>query len=159
MAIPPLLEVPRKLERLILDKYHAMDVVRRLAEEAERGVTRKAVTLYVFRVGMESLLSILDFWRLLRGLGANGTSNSKRLPFIRVVHIFYAQACKLTHRWAGWVAGGSMHDRGYCLPVPVIKDVNSWLSNRIDDGLLWEMEVIPMDAWAHSVLERCPHEF
>ncbi|KIO18029.1 hypothetical protein M407DRAFT_12076 [Tulasnella calospora MUT 4182] len=157
MTIPPLLKVPRNLERLILDDYHAMDVVRRLAEEAERGITRKEVTLYVFRAGMENLRSILDFWRLIRGFGADGTNTSKRLPPLRIVHIFHAQACKMAHRWIGGV--GRMNDRCYCLPVPIIKDVRNWLLARIDDGLLWDMEVIPMDVWAHSVLERCPHGF
>ncbi|KIO23392.1 hypothetical protein M407DRAFT_9419 [Tulasnella calospora MUT 4182] len=157
MTIPPLLKVPRNLERLILDDYHAMDVVRRLAEEAERGITRKEVTLYVFRAGTENLRSILDFWRLIRGFGVNGNNISKRLPPLRIVHIFHAQACKMAHRWIGGV--GRMNDRCYCLPVPIIKDVRNWLLARIDDGLLWDMEVIPMDVWAHSVLERCPHGF
>lgn len=157
IPIPPLQQVPQKLERLLLDVYSAESVVESLLEESRKGITGGKLTIYVYCVGVENHSSILGLWHLIRAFGEDPTSRRRRLPSVRIVHILYAQACKMAHRW---ISGrGPMDDQCYCLPVPSTRDAHNWLRGRIGDGSLWDLDVIPMDSWAYSVKERCPHGF
>ncbi|KAG8931949.1 hypothetical protein FRC01_000531 [Tulasnella sp. 417] len=148
------------LESIVLDDTNIVQVVQRILSDASSGaeaVIGPDLSIYCLARGtMPPWWVCFTTEEILKDFIATG----RDLPSFRIVMFFME-----TNHVPGFMWRSdrlNLPNRWYCLPVPHLLgkvgtiDFDKWMCRMVEDGSLWETDLIPMNEWATWFKGRLP---
>ncbi|KAG9048391.1 hypothetical protein FS837_013028 [Tulasnella sp. UAMH 9824] len=150
------------LDSVVLDHSNVVGMIQGIIDDASsESKTIVGPNFSIYCVAPERMPV---YWVVLtvEGLFRRFKATGRDLPRFRIIMFFIETSIIPQDLWASNQV--LTPDRWYCLPVPYSiqklngLDFHQWLCRSVEDGSLWDIDLIPMGEWATWVKNKFPPE-